>query len=333
MNIRTSWPRDSHARHQSVQTPAPSREQTAGAGVSTSAGFPVEEIHGFGALASCRTLRTSAGRSWEKVYLSTQIEDPNGVAFPASPHLFIRLTTSGSAKIVSNIGGREYSANSRPGQLDVVAPGQPIQLGWDRRVHTTHLYLHASLLAEISADFESHGQPIGILSGLALTDPLLEWLATEIDQALELDAEGLYPYVIHLARAAVGRVLCRYSNLYLYQAGEFSDKKLGKRQLSSFHQIIEARMQQKLSLSDLAEGSGLSTSHFAHLFKNATGKTPYQYLLESRIQRARYLLARTSMPIVQIATECGFADQVHFSRAFSKVVGQPPGAFRKASVS
>ncbi|WP_201411697.1 AraC family transcriptional regulator [Mesorhizobium sp. J8] len=288
----------------------------------------MKEIHGFGALASCRTLQTSAGRNWEKVYLSMQIEDPNDATFPASPHLLIRLTRSGSAKIVANIEGQEHRANTRPGHLDIVTPGQPIRLKWDRCVHTTHLYLHATLLAEIAADL-GETRPIEIFSRLALTDPLLEQLVTEISEALEFDAEGPYSYVEHLARVAAGRILRRYSNLHPANTAEYPTGEFDSKQLASVHEVIEARMSQKLSLADLAERSGFSPDHFARLFKKATGKTPYQYLMDSRIQRARYLLANTSMPIMQIAAECGFADQVHFNKAFSKIVGRPPGAFRR----
>ncbi|WP_082979715.1 AraC family transcriptional regulator [Labrys sp. WJW] len=292
--------------------------------------FPLEETHSFGDLESCRTLRTSAGRNWGNIYISKQIEDPNEGTFRASPHLLVSLTRSGSTRLICNVQSQEYKAYLHPGQLNILAPNQPVRLKWDRRVHTTHLYLRNSLLSEIAGEMtQNRMTSIDVIGRLAFMDPLLEGLVTAIDDAMELELEGIQPYVEHLARAAACHVLRKYSNLRSPQSFDDSSGELTKSQIARFREMVESRMSQKLTLTDLAEGSGLSTGHFAHLFKQATGTTPYQYLLHSRIQRARYLLAKTAMPVVRVAAECGFSDHVHFTRVFSKTVGQPPATFRK----
>ncbi|KUM28727.1 hypothetical protein AU467_00010 [Mesorhizobium loti] len=262
--------------------------------------------------------------------MSTQVEELNEGTFLASPHLFVSLIRSGSTKVICNIKAQEYSVNLHPGQLNILAPGEPVHLKWDRCVHTTHLYLRAPLLAEIAADFCGDDPlPLEIFSRLGLVDPLLEGLINAIGEALELDPERSHLYVENLARAAACRVLSKHSNLRLSQNAQESSSELSKSQIACFREVVETRMNQKLSLADLAEGSGLSTGHFSHLFKRTTGSTPYQHLLQSRVQRARYLLAKTRMSVSQIAAECGFSDQIHFTRAFSKIVGQPPAAYRK----
>ena len=299
-------------------------------GVAPLREFPLEETHSFGQLDSCRTLRTSAGRNWDNVYISKQIEDPNEGSFRASPHLFISLTRSGSTRIICNIQSQEYRAYLHPGQLSILAPNQPVNMKWDRRIHTTHLYLRNTFLNEVAGDItRNQSSSIDVVGRLAFMDPLLEGLVTAIDDAMELGIEGTRPYVEHLARAAACHVLRKYSTLRSPQALEDSSGELTRSQIARFREMVDTRMSQKLTLTDLAEGSGLSTGHFAHLFKQATGTTPYQYLLHCRIDRARYLLAKTSMPVARIAAECGFSDHVHFTRVFSKTVGQPPAAFRK----
>ncbi|QEN85150.1 helix-turn-helix transcriptional regulator [Labrys sp. KNU-23] len=319
------------SRQQALFAPPQAQDLPIERDVDTSSSeFPLEETHSFGDLDSCRTLRTSAGRNWSNIYISKQIEDPNDGTFRASPHLLISLARSGSTRLICNVQSQEYKAYLHPGQLNILAPNQPVRLKWDRRVHTTHLYLRNSLLTEIAGEItQNRVTSIDVIGRLAFMDPLLEGLVTAIDDAMELELEGIRPYVEHLARAAACHVLRKYSNLRSPQITDDTSGELTRSQIAGFREMVESRMSQKLTLTDLAEGSGLSTGHFAHLFKQATGTTPYQYLLHSRIQRARYLLAKTSMPVVRVAAECGFSDHVHFTRVFSKTVGQPPAAFRK----
>jgi transcriptional regulator GlxA family with amidase domain len=55
---------------------------------------------------------------------------------------------------------------------------------------------------------------------------------------------------------------------------------------------------------------------------------PHRYLLELRIKHAKELLATTGLNLQEIAAYCGFADIHHFSKAFKKAIGLPPGEFR-----
>lgn len=290
--------------------------------------FPLDETHCFDQLETCRILQSSANLDWPQVYVSKQIEDPNEGTFLGSPHLFISLTRSGPARVFFDIKAQRSYVRLHPGQMNILAPDEPARVRWERRVHTTHLYLRDSLLAEVAADFSSKSpNPIEIISKLAFVDTLLEGLVNAICDATDWDMDGLY--VDHLARATACHLIRKYSDLSFRPIGKEIAGQLTHTQMANFRDAIEAEMSKKLTLADLAEGSGLSTSHFAHLFKQTTGRTPYQYLLHSRIGRARYLLTKSTLPLGQIAAECGFADQVHFTRVFSKIVGQPPASYRK----
>ena len=81
-------------------------------------------------------------------------------------------------------------------------------------------------------------------------------------------------------------------------------------------------------LSELASLCGLSRSHFIRAFKQSTGLPPHRWLLMQSVKRAKGLLDGTKMSIVEIALACGFADQSHFTRVFSRFVGIGPGAWR-----
>jgi AraC-like DNA-binding protein len=83
------------------------------------------------------------------------------------------------------------------------------------------------------------------------------------------------------------------------------------------------------SLSELAALCGRSRSHFIRAFKQSTGMPPHRWLLMQRVRRAKELLSKTNTPIAEIALICGFSDQSHLTRVFSKAFHVSPGAWRR----
>lgn len=92
---------------------------------------------------------------------------------------------------------------------------------------------------------------------------------------------------------------------------------------------IEARLGTPLRNRDLAALVDLSEFHFNVAFRNSVGASPHEYLSRRRIERSQQLMLSTAMPLCDIATECGLADQAHLSRLFRKLVGETPAAWRK----
>lgn len=93
---------------------------------------------------------------------------------------------------------------------------------------------------------------------------------------------------------------------------------------------IEAGLDGPLALDDLAGAAGLSTFHFARMFKASTGRTPQGFVLHRRIDRARALLAEGRLGLAEIALACGFSGQSHFTARFRAVTGLTPGQYRRA---
>jgi AraC family transcriptional regulator len=94
-------------------------------------------------------------------------------------------------------------------------------------------------------------------------------------------------------------------------------------------EFIEENLHRNLGLEDLALQVGYGRGHFLKTFRAAAGTSPHQYLLDRRVERAKAMLKKTSTPLVEIATACGFSSQSHFSHEFRRRVGISPGRYRR----
>jgi AraC family transcriptional regulator len=94
--------------------------------------------------------------------------------------------------------------------------------------------------------------------------------------------------------------------------------------------FIEANFSGNISLHELCIETRLNATHLISLFKRATGRTPYAYVIHRRIREATHLLRKNHMPISEVALEAGFSDQQQMTHAFNKHLGRTPKSFRTA---
>lgn len=100
-------------------------------------------------------------------------------------------------------------------------------------------------------------------------------------------------------------------------------------ELKKAFEMIQRHYAEALTISSLASSSGLSPTTFKRKFTQIFGIPPGRALLLSRLNAARNLLETTDKPLADIAIECGFYDQSHFSRIFTAERGLTPGHYRR----
>jgi AraC-like DNA-binding protein len=100
--------------------------------------------------------------------------------------------------------------------------------------------------------------------------------------------------------------------------------------LRRIRDYVEANLERKVELADLAARANLSRCHFTHAFKQALGCTPHRYVTSRRLEKAKQLLLESSFSTAEIALATGFADQSHFSRHFRAFFGASPVAYRRS---
>ncbi len=101
-----------------------------------------------------------------------------------------------------------------------------------------------------------------------------------------------------------------------------------KNALSRALKYMRDHLTERITLTAVASAAGLSPTYLAHLLRKETGKTFTDWLTERRMDRARELLAHTTLKIADVAQAVGFEDEAYFARRFRQRYGLPPGRYR-----
>jgi AraC family transcriptional regulator len=143
-------------------------------------------------------------------------------------------------------------------------------------------------------------------------DPKLEFFARAFQEEMQNDGLGGQLYGESLANLFLIHLLRHYCafepKLKQYQGG------LPKHKLQQAIDYIQANLDRKLTLEAIAQNLNMSVYHFCDLFKQSVGIAPYKYVLQQRVERAKRLLKDEERAIVDIALECGFANQTHLNK-------------------
>ncbi|KLT63593.1 AraC family transcriptional regulator [Pedobacter sp. BMA] len=92
---------------------------------------------------------------------------------------------------------------------------------------------------------------------------------------------------------------------------------------------IQINIGNQLKVNELANHANLNVDYFSRIFHRCTGKSPVNFILETRIERAQYLIITSNIPYGEIAALTGFGNQQYFSRMFKKMIGSSPKEYRK----
>jgi AraC family transcriptional regulator len=126
-----------------------------------------------------------------------------------------------------------------------------------------------------------------------------------------------------MAVALVNGHAVRHRPVQMYKGG------LGSARLRRIKELVYAKIEDDLSLDEMAQSVGLSTAHFARMFRKSTGETPHQFVLRQRVERAKAMLRAPNARVLDVAVACGFKTQQHFAQVFRDVWGVSPTEYRQ----
>lgn len=167
------------------------------------------------------------------------------------------------------------------------------------------------------------GAQYDITTECGVSDEMLRRLFFTLLERIDVpehDERGLTATLVRAFTLALGQ---RHGHRHSEPSGS---GKLSAAQLSDVHLWTEARLHTAITVEQMAAHVGLSSSHFARLFRQACGMTPWTYVVNLRLDRAARLLGEGES-ISDVAFGCGFSDQAHLSRRFKQRYGTSPSAF------
>ena len=197
---------------------------------------------------------------------------------------------------------------------------------WVGLMNVSHLQLGISDAALMACSDGAYGE-VELRPSRKFADPRLSAMvaAVHAEMVAGFPSGRLFLDSVEqaMAVALVNGHAVRHRPVQIYRGG------LGSARLRRIKELVHAKMEDDLSLDEMAQSVGLSTAHFARMFRKSTGETPHQFVLRQRLERAKAMLRAPDARVLDVAVACGFKTQQHFAQVFRDVWGVSPTEYRQ----
>jgi AraC family transcriptional regulator len=197
---------------------------------------------------------------------------------------------------------------------------------WVGLMNVPHLQLGISDAALMASSDGAYGE-VELRPSRKFANPLLGALvaAAHAEMVAGFPSGRLFLDSVEqaMAVALVKDHAVRHRPVQTYKGG------LGAARLRRIKELVHVKMEDDLSLDEMAQSVGLSTAHFARMFRKSTGETPHQFVLRQRIERAKTMLRAPEARVLDVAVACGFKTQQHFAQVFRDVCRASPTEYRQ----
>ena len=215
-----------------------------------------------------------------------------------------------------------------PGDVSLLTRSQPSHWHWTEAIDVSHVYLSENLMSGICAEVTDRCvADVRLRDVLKSHDPVVTAAVAAVTREAEQQALGGTLYVEAVATQLIVHLLRNYASVTFRQPN--GKGRLSPAQVRRLTHYIDDRLNGQLNLETLAAVAGLGLWTFTRHFRESFGRTPHAYIIERRVERARRLLAQSSLPIKEVASACGFADQAHMTRVFQTHLRTTPAALRR----
>src|SRR4030095_12766155 len=200
---------------------------------------------------------------------------------------------------------------------------------WVGLMNVPHLQLGISDAALMASSDGAYGE-VELRASRKFADPRLSAMVAAVDAEMAAGFPNGRLFLDSVEQAmSVARVnghAVRHRPVQIYRGG------LGSARLRRIKELVHAKMEDDLSLDEMAQSVGLSTAHFARMFRKSTGETPHRFVLRQRLERAKAMLRAPDARVLDVALACGFKTQQHFAQAFRNIWGVSPTEYRQELV-
>jgi AraC family transcriptional regulator len=197
---------------------------------------------------------------------------------------------------------------------------------WVGRMNVSHLQLGISDGALMACSDGAYGE-VELRPSRKFADPRLSAMAAAVhaEMVAGFPSGRLFLDSVEQAMAVtlVNGHAVRHRPVQMYRGG------LGSARLRRIKELVHSKMEDDLSLEDMAQSVGLSTAHFARMFRKSTGETPHQFVLRQRVERAKAMLRAPDARVLDVAVACGFKTPQHFAQVFRDFCRVSPTEYRQ----
>jgi AraC family transcriptional regulator len=279
-------------------------------------------------VTGCSPLWSSQDLGWENI-LVEQFQHPagEGSTHYSDEHTICLSLAPRPVRFLQIKGGKTHRSPYGKGDISITPAKMPFFARWDGEDHYLQIRIASSFIQQVAREtLVKHPDQIELLPEFRTRDPQIEAIGMMLLAELKQENAGSRLYIESLANVLAVHLLRQYAatqpQLSLYQGG------LSERQLLQVLEYVNEHLDQDIKLADLAQLLNMSQFHFSHQFKQSLGTSPYQYLIQQRIERAKQLLKQTDQSIMEIALVCGFNSHSHLSKQFRQSTGMTPSAYR-----
>lgn len=265
---------------------------------------------------------------WDGVRVQHYRVKPGQVSAHVHKRHEVFVPMAGSVTIEGNAEDGAPSRRRRTvGDISVTPAGVCYSAQWEEELESLTVSLTEDFLKRTTIDFEAHRNARIVLS-CGPQDPLVRSIALALADEVDHEQPAGKLYAESLVNTLAVHLLRHYSTDSLVDDLQFGG--LPAHKLRRVTEFIEENLDQDLELAEIAQAVELSPYHFARSFKQTTGFSPIQFLMQRRIELAKRLLAEDEAPIVEVGLRAGFKNQSHFTTLFRKLTSLTPKAYRNA---
>ena len=272
-------------------------------------------------------VRQQTSRSSELVVQHSMQTADEVELLPLSHHLLILNLNDYSPRQVSCFDSQEYDGPQRRGDLWLLPAGLPSSFAWEGTDESISFILEPTYLSQTATETESLSPSrVKLLPIIYQHDSNLEAIAQSFKREITQAGIGTQLYIDTLATQLAIHLLRHYCAFELklkqYQGG------LSRDRLQTALAYIQNHLADNISLAEIAQEVDMSQHHFCRLFKQSTGISPYQYVIQQRLERAKQLLLQNQLSIAEVAQEVGFSEQSQLTRQLKRATGFTPKQIR-----
>jgi len=290
--------------------------------------FGIEDTHCILHKFQANIRGSSEGMGWSSAFASIQRECPYDGRLHALSDSLMVLHRGGPVDITYTVGGRSVVRHVPKGTVFFLPAGHECHVALHAPLDSTHIYLRSDLFA----DEETSARNLvgGLAPVLGERDAVLEPLAIAIGDTIIEDLPASSLFIDPIVRAIANRFIAINYRRPAPDSGKHAYQ-LTNRQIQRIRDFVEENLDTDIRLDMMASICGRSTEYFVRIFKATVGVSPYQYVLNLRIERAKALLGGDDQSIAAVALQCGFSHQAHLARMFRRFTGVTPSHYRRSS--